>query len=330
MRTLTALAILGTLLAVGWAQKDPNWTEGRSTIVHLFEWKWSDIAQECERFLGPYGYAGVQEGWLVALSTRTDHSHLRPEVGQQLHREERHCGQRRTGLHSNQVLRRGWRAGHHCRLEAVRRMKSATTDSSLRDVLRRCEARRKTQRNEKSLHRCGVCDRNAERKGLFVSSERDYPKQNTNDHDSPFVDFILLGEGGGCGVVKKNGYCVHASSYGVTRVMSCYDFSNTDAGPPADGNGNIKDVIVNSDLTCGNGWVCEHRWRQIYNMVAFKKATECTGLPQGTYCDLISGLKSGSSCTGNSVTVGSDGKAYIEIKTSEDDGVLAITVDSKL
>ncbi|KAK7873305.1 hypothetical protein R5R35_011364 [Gryllus longicercus] len=161
---------------------------------------------------------------------------------------------------------------------------------------------------------------------------------------------------------------MQAWPYGVTRVMSSYDFSDTDAGPPADGNGNIKDVIVNSDLTCGNGWVCEHRWRQIYNMVAFKKTTEFTdvlnwwdngnnqiafsrgnkgfiafnkdsynlaqtlqtGLPQGTYCDLISGLKSGSSCTGKSVTVGSDGKAYIEIKTSEDDGVLAITVDSKL
>ncbi|GLG97162.1 Alpha-amylase [Gryllus bimaculatus] len=59
MQAFSAL-VLVTLLAVGWAQKDPNWTEGRSTIVHLFEWKWSDIAQECERFLGPYGYAGVQ------------------------------------------------------------------------------------------------------------------------------------------------------------------------------------------------------------------------------------------------------------------------------
>ncbi|GFV88702.1 hypothetical protein TNCV_3354541 [Trichonephila clavipes] len=33
---------------------------GRTTIVHLFEWKWNDIADECEQFLGPYGYGGVQ------------------------------------------------------------------------------------------------------------------------------------------------------------------------------------------------------------------------------------------------------------------------------
>jgi alpha-amylase len=42
------------------AQKDPNVVDGRSAIVHLFEWKFHDIADECERFLAPYGFAGVQ------------------------------------------------------------------------------------------------------------------------------------------------------------------------------------------------------------------------------------------------------------------------------
>ncbi len=42
------------------AQKDPNSAPNRNTAVHLFEWKWTDIASECERFLGPYGYSGVQ------------------------------------------------------------------------------------------------------------------------------------------------------------------------------------------------------------------------------------------------------------------------------
>jgi len=32
----------------------------RDTFVHLFEWKWSDIAKECEEFLGPKGYSAVQ------------------------------------------------------------------------------------------------------------------------------------------------------------------------------------------------------------------------------------------------------------------------------
>lgn len=29
-------------------------------FVHLFEWKWADVAAECERVLGPHGFAGVQ------------------------------------------------------------------------------------------------------------------------------------------------------------------------------------------------------------------------------------------------------------------------------
>ena len=42
------------------AQKSPNFVPGKSAIVHLFEWKFSDIADECERFLGPKGFGGVQ------------------------------------------------------------------------------------------------------------------------------------------------------------------------------------------------------------------------------------------------------------------------------
>lgn len=42
------------------AQWNPQFKDDRLTIVHLFEWKWDDIAEECERFLGPFGYAGVQ------------------------------------------------------------------------------------------------------------------------------------------------------------------------------------------------------------------------------------------------------------------------------
>lgn len=29
-------------------------------IVHLFEWKWTDIANECEQFLSKYKYGAVQ------------------------------------------------------------------------------------------------------------------------------------------------------------------------------------------------------------------------------------------------------------------------------
>ena len=32
----------------------------RGVFVHLFEWRWSDVALECERFLGPKGFTAVQ------------------------------------------------------------------------------------------------------------------------------------------------------------------------------------------------------------------------------------------------------------------------------
>lgn len=50
------------VIASGYADisNNPNFAPGRNVMVHLFEWKWDDIALECERFLGPKGYAGVQ------------------------------------------------------------------------------------------------------------------------------------------------------------------------------------------------------------------------------------------------------------------------------
>lgn len=47
-------------LAASTAQFDPYFASNRNGIVNLFEWKWSDIANECENFLAPNGYAGVQ------------------------------------------------------------------------------------------------------------------------------------------------------------------------------------------------------------------------------------------------------------------------------
>lgn len=56
---LKLLTLLG-LVFIAYAQKDPNVAYNRTVMIHLFEWKWNDIAAECERFLGPKGYAGVQ------------------------------------------------------------------------------------------------------------------------------------------------------------------------------------------------------------------------------------------------------------------------------
>src|SRR3989442_202792 len=58
--SLKAVVVITSLICWANAQWDPNFQKERDTIVHLFEWKWNDIASECERFLGPKGFGGVQ------------------------------------------------------------------------------------------------------------------------------------------------------------------------------------------------------------------------------------------------------------------------------
>ena len=126
--------------------------------------------------------------------------------------------------------------------------------------------------------------------------------------------------------------------------------------------------IISSDDTCGGGWVCEHRWRQIYNMAGFRNVagsspvanwwdnagqqigfsrgnaafiainneafaldrTFQTGLPGGRYCDIISGSKINGACTGKTITVNADGTAQIFIKYYDEDPVVAFHTGSKL
>lgn len=71
--------------------------------------------------------------------------------------------------------------------------------------------------------------------------------------------------------------------YGSPQVMSSYAWQrdvrwdsggnkfrdyNDGMGPPSDANGNTHNV------SCGNGWVCEHRWGSIAGMVGFNNYTQ--------------------------------------------------------
>ncbi|KAG8911111.1 hypothetical protein FRC01_005921 [Tulasnella sp. 417] len=127
-----------------------------------------------------------------------------------------------------------------------------------------------------------------------------------------------------------------AYPYGTPTVFSGYSFSNNDDGAP---NGNYG--TCNDNGSGANGWQCQHRWTAIAGMVSFYnkvgsnplknwkqgdnnqiafgrgsvgyviinnsnakwKTTFTTGLPDGKYCDVFSGKKSGSSCTAKVVTV---------------------------
>ena len=55
-----------------------------------------------------------------------------------------------------------------------------------------------------------------------------------------------------------------------------------------------------------------------------------SGLPPGTYCDVISGDKIGDNCTGIEINVSCDGNAYFSISNSAEDPFIAIHTESKL
>lgn len=90
--------------------------------------------------------------------------------------------------------------------------------------------------------------------------------------------------GGGTYVTYKNGATYALANvwmlawpYGYPALMSSYDFTNTEAGPPGT-NGVTKVVYDNAtdttpDCNGAGNWVCEHRWTAIGNMVAFRNYT---------------------------------------------------------
>ncbi|XP_034249941.1 alpha-amylase B-like isoform X2 [Thrips palmi] len=158
-----------------------------------------------------------------------------------------------------------------------------------------------------------------------------------------------------------------AHPHAVKRVMSSFAFVSRDQGPPSSSNGSIVSPTLQRDGSCSSGWMCEHRWTPIHGMVGFGNvvATEplsnwwdngnnqiafCRGskgfaafnneakdldqtlqtcLPQGTYCDVVSGGVQGGRCVGKTVTVSADGTARIVIGRGGD-GVLAIDVNTRI
>lgn len=132
--------------------------------------------------------------------------------------------------------------------------------------------------------------------------------------------------------------------YGYPEVMSSYSWDDHDQGPPTTGAS-----------SCTNGWLCEHRTRAIANMVAFRNNTNAkfltsnywdngnnqmawgrgglgfvainredsatlsrtfaTGMPAGTYCDIIHAdfNYATGACSGATVTVDASGNATFTV-----------------
>lgn len=152
-----------------------------------------------------------------------------------------------------------------------------------------------------------------------------------------------------------------AHPYGTARLMSSYEFQYNEAGPPSNILGEIDSPITN-DNKCQRGWVCEHRWQSIANMVEFRNEVYGSGfsnwwdntrkqiafsrgekgfivwnldendlkdslqtcLPAGLYCDVITGSKYKDQCTGQKIEVDEEGFAQIFLSSDDTNGVIAI------
>lgn len=138
-------------------------------------------------------------------------------------------------------------------------------------------------------------------------------------------------------------------------------------GPPSDAGGNTNGVTCAASLetaTIGQ-WVCEHRDAYLRNMVGFRRVargtgithwwdnganaiafsrgdqgfvainresapvtvTTATGLSAGTYCDVLTGGLSGTSCVGTSVTVDAAGSVQVTLGANT---AIAIHMGSRL
>ncbi|KAG8555992.1 hypothetical protein GDO81_017894 [Engystomops pustulosus] len=499
-----------------YAQYNPNFRSGRTTMVHLFEWRWADIAAECERYLGPNGFAGVQisppnENLIITSPNRPWWERYQPisyklctRSGneQQFRDMVTRCnnqgvyiyvdaiinhmcgagggsGTRSTCGSSYNTGNRDFPAVPYSRLDFNDgKCKSGSGDIenyndayqvrdcrlvSLLDLaLEKDYVRGKIAAYMNNLISIGVAgfrldaskhmwpgDINAITSRLnnlntqwFPSGSRPFIFQEVidlggeaikaseyygngrvtefkygaklgnvirkwngermsylrnwgegwgfmpNDRALVFVDNHDNQRGHGAGgasiltffdarLYKMGIGFMLAHPYGFTRVMSSYRWPryfvngkdiNDWVGPPSYSDGSTKPVTINADSTCGNDWVCEHRWRQIKNMVIFRNVVDGqtlinwwdnggnqiafgrgskgfivfnnedwnmdvnlkTGLPAGTYCDVISGQKEGTRCTGKQISVGIDGSARFQISNTAEDPFVAIHVNAKL
>ncbi|MGH3375197.1 MAG: carbohydrate-binding module family 20 domain-containing protein [Actinoallomurus sp.] len=135
-----------------------------------------------------------------------------------------------------------------------------------------------------------------------------------------------------------------AWGYGTPQVYSGFDFNGSDDSPPANSSGYVSDTNCSSgwqgclDRTLGGmvGWhntvkgtSVANWWTDGSNQIAFSRGakgyvainnsgstlnrTFATGMPAGTYCDVVGGGASGGSCTGTAVTVDGSGNATFQV-----------------
>ena len=156
-----------------------------------------------------------------------------------------------------------------------------------------------------------------------------------------------------------------AWNFGTPDVMSSFDFSNNDQSPPADANGYVTAVACGSGWECQHrtravrNMVGFHNatradptvsnwWSDGSNAIAFSRGPSgaangwiavnngtgalparafATGLPAGTYCDIIHGDYVGGACSGPTVVVGAGGTATVSVGAKD---AVALDVNARV
>lgn len=168
-----------------------------------------------------------------------------------------------------------------------------------------------------------------------------------------------------------------AQPHGVPRVMSSYDLDRKfetymppkTLGPPFDHMFNTKPVLMRENFECYNGWICEHRWLPIRNMVSFRNVVGDaaavnwwdddadavafarlhrgfvlvnngpsvvrglfnTTLPAGYYCDVLSGSRRDTrTCSGRAVRVRPDGFAELSVDPAAEVPAIALHTQERV
>nr|A0A096XJN4.1 RecName: Full=Alpha-amylase; AltName: Full=1,4-alpha-D-glucan glucanohydrolase; AltName: Full=AmyHha; Flags: Precursor [Hypothenemus hampei]AHY03307.1 alpha-amylase [Hypothenemus hampei] len=478
------LVVLGSSIA--FAQHDPHFADGRNTIVHLFGWKWGDIASECENWLRKKGFAGVQisppsenpivsgrpwwenyqpvsydlknrngdEDSLSDMIKRCNNvgvriyadlvvNHMATSIGQGTADHSYDPGSKSYPAvpYSNENFHASCDIDYNdaasirnCELSGLKDLDQSQdyVRGKIVDYMNhlvslgvagfRVDAAKHMWPADLAAIFGSVNDLNTD---FFPSGSRAYIYQEVIDTGSDPIDNkdytgfgsvcefkygiqlatcfrgsnplkYLENWGTGWGLLDGGNTLVFIDNHdterssgsylnykesraykaanafmlahpydGITKIMSSYDFSDNDQSPPSDGD-NILSPGFKEDGTCTNGWICQHRWSPIFNMVefrsvvsgieltnwwsggdyqiAFSRGTKGTiaisindsldsdvptGLPDGTYCDVISGSLSNGSCTGKSITV-SGGKAHISIASDDREAAVAIHANAKL
>ena len=308
-------------------------------FVHLFEWKWTDIAPECETVLGPAGFAAVQ------VSPPEEHS-ITPN--------------------------HDWSERYQPVRYNIARSRSGT-QAEFTDMVSRCAAvgvgdkfRQIGGQHISQLNPNGSPGNQFSPTawGLMPPDKAVVFLQN---HDTQHQCGISYRDGN---VFRVANVWVLAQPYGYPSILSSYAFNcpaENSMGPPSDANGWTVAVNCASSLeTATDGeWVCEHRDPYLRGMVAFRKlvagsdvndwwddganaiafsrgnrgfvaisregvpvdTTITTGMPPGTYCDILTGGLVMGSCVGAALVVDSSNAVHVHLASNT---AVAIDAATKL